>query len=191
MLIEELGPDHETLIQPLQEYRHALEHIVRSRAADLRLVTNDQEEYALDSLSRALGHEYRAFFDIADWSGIRIREKLLSDMGPYSTECISKAFLKYYADIRPEVEKFGRDIARIRGDKDISRDTNLIPQVRQYRDRVYALHGLLESVPCHLPQLEECRKRETRRCLWGVLAFVLGPLIGAVAGFLLKSLLAK
>jgi len=74
----------ETLIQPLQEQRHALEHIVRSRICEMDRGIND--DYVQINLERALGHVYRSFFDVADWVSLNIRGKIQDLMKGYSSE---------------------------------------------------------------------------------------------------------
>ena len=69
LIAEELSDDGMTFLQPLKEHRDAYDHI--SRIFALSLNDNNrsynEEEYILDNIRKAFGHEYRAFFDMADW----------------------------------------------------------------------------------------------------------------------------
>jgi len=107
---EEIGSafEYETFIQPLQEQRHALEHIVRARYSELNPENDEDDKYIEQNLEKALGHEYRCFFDIADWVSITIRDSIIRQLSKYSSDCISFVFPDYYEKIRPLLEKISQ-----------------------------------------------------------------------------------
>ena len=66
---EEISENGDALIQPLKEHRDAYDHIVRIFASTTKKVPEgyDYYSYIKGNLEKAYGHEYRAFFDTADW----------------------------------------------------------------------------------------------------------------------------
>ena len=119
LLAEEL--EHEQFrdfIQPINEHRHSLEHIVRAKANSLGLDPDGTDEnYQRDSLRKALGHEYRAFFDCADWIAIVLREEIDCTLRPYDTSCIKDALPSYYSGLRSRITQISTAIAQTRRKK--------------------------------------------------------------------------
>jgi len=179
ILAEEMDSRFETFLQPLQELKHALEHIIRARASELGLTEGGNPDYVEESLQKALGHEYRAFFDVADWLGVAVlREKALEQMTRYSPDCISRYFREWYDTVRPRLEKANIEIARIRTDKDVARGSDVIPEVEKYHGVIVELAGMMPMISSHIPQLEEGRRHERRgkwkRVIWQVILVILG-----------------
>ena len=124
LLCEELEPhEFRTFIQPYNELRHAYEHAVRCMANQLQLGERQfSEDYQLTNLTKALGHEYRGFFDCAGYRlAILLREAIYDILDPYSASCILAALPNYYSVDRPRIVEISEAIAQIRGDKDIAR----------------------------------------------------------------------
>ena len=70
LIAEELSEEGVAFLQPLKEHRDAYDHISRIFSLSLKDGNNeerDDEAYILDNVRKAFGHEYRAFFDMADW----------------------------------------------------------------------------------------------------------------------------
>jgi hypothetical protein len=95
ILAEETDPQASTFLQPTVELRHALEHIMRSVAAK-RQQGEMQDEVALRHLDKAFGHIARAFFDVADWMTVVLRERLMRLLGKYPPDVIAKSLPEYY-----------------------------------------------------------------------------------------------
>jgi hypothetical protein len=156
---EETDSSFKSFIQPGQELKHAYEHIIRAQAANLK-INNAGEQYAYDNLHKALGHEYRAFFDAADWLSISIRDKIIQSMAPYSNSCINSVFPEYYHDIRPRIERVSKEIAKIRVAKDISRNNDILSEVGKYQNEINTLLDFVEEIPRQIPALEEFKSKE-------------------------------
>ena len=158
--------------------KHALEHIVRARASELGLTEGGNSDYVEESLQKAFGHEYRAFFDAADWLGVALREKALEQMTRYSPDCISRYFREWYDTVRPTLERANIEIAKIRTDKDVARGSDVIPEVEKYNEWIVELAGMMPMISSHIPQLEEGRRHERRskwkRVIWQVILVILG-----------------
>jgi len=128
---EEFDPQFQDFLQPILELRHSLEHIVRAKAAELGIngeVDAGNQDYIPHSLSKAIGHEYRAFFDAADWFSVCIRNRITQALRRYSPANIDAVLPDYYSKLRPRVDQICREIADIRGAKDISKSNDLLDE---------------------------------------------------------------
>lgn len=152
LLGEELSDDFETYLQPVKEFRDAYEHIVRvfAKCTGLSGTSNgvNKDEYVQKNLSKALGHEYRAFFDVADWFSIICRKRIYDIVQGYTYEQICNKYPKY-PEMKNRLYTISEEIATIRDSKDIS--NNIFEEVNHYQ---YALVELLgyyrELVNCEL-----------------------------------------
>lgn len=106
---EEILVEMKFFVAPMIEHRDALEHIMRYMTLKQPVLTQD----ALDELERALGHEIRAYFDIADFVCVTVREYIAMSLKRVSRKKIEKIWSDYSA-IREEVVKVSEDIAEIR-----------------------------------------------------------------------------
>ncbi len=62
LLAEELSEEGELFLQPLKEHRDAYDHVVRVYAVQNHISELDNPDvYMQKNMSKALGHEYRAF----------------------------------------------------------------------------------------------------------------------------------
>ena len=141
LLGEELSDDFETYLQPVKEFRDAYEHIVRAftRYIGLNSDTDNmqKEEYIQKNLNKALGHEYRAFFDVADWFSIICRKQIYDIVKEYTYEQLCEKYPKY-PEMKNRLFIISEEIAIIRDKKDIS--SNIYNEVNHYQ---YALVELL------------------------------------------------
>ena len=148
-------------IQPILEQRSALEHICRAKAAEVGISKRASDrEYIQKQYDKAMGHLYRAFFDVADWLGLTVKEKILDLVTPYDAEVIHDVMPEYYRDIRPRIESLVQEIAHIRSDKDIGQSSSsLIKQVGDYGDRVREIADMYAKLFPKIPALAECQAK--------------------------------
>ena len=182
---EELDLEQYTFIQPIRELRDALEHIIRVLAAEKGLGEDSDNDYINANLQKALGHEYRAFFDVADWVSIEVRQKIRSLVEPFSPECLTAVVPDYYSTYRPEIEETSLSIAAIRNDKDAGNRGRILEQVESYRqklDRMIAIALLLQK---KAPALLEYKQKERRVSLRKAVAEIA---IAVVAGVILLGI---
>lgn len=152
LLGEELSEDFETYLQPVKEFRDAYEHIVRAFTRCVGLgdtqIKVKKEEYIRKNLNKAVGHEYRAFFDVADWFAIVCRKRIYDIVKNYKYEKLCEK-CPNYPEIKKNLYTISEEIATIREKKDIS--SNIIDEVNHYQ---YALVQLLgyyrELVDCEI-----------------------------------------
>lgn len=154
-------------IQPVQEQRHAQEHIMR--AAAVAFGTNFAEKLSEDDvalsiddrvikqLDKALGHEYRAFFDAADWLMIECRERAQEALSKYSHEEIAANVPDYFPSIRPALEKAAALIGQERKNKDIIKTEDIIPAVERYKKVLETTLTLIDKIELGAQALATCR----------------------------------
>jgi hypothetical protein len=192
LLGEELDRDQfRDFIQPINEHRHSLEHIVRAQANSLGLDPDGKkdEQYQCDSLRKALGHEYRAFFDCADWIGIILREDIEETLRPYGASSIHAVLPEYYPDLRPRIQEISESIAQKRGDKNVSKDGQITDDVRGYKailDELRDIHRQITRVQGALEDHQSRTRREGgRKWMLSVLGALVAGGIIALAGVVL------
>ena len=163
-LAEENQIDSQEFLQPILEQRSALDHICRAKAAEMGLFRKVPEaDYAQKQYDKAMGHLYRAFFDVADWLGLTIRHKILDLVIPYDAEVIRDVMPEYYRDVRPRIESLIQEVADIRSDKDIGQSkTVLITQVGEYSKRVRELMGMYSELLPKAPALAERQRKQNK-----------------------------
>jgi len=158
---EEFDPGFLEFVQPVMELRNGFEHIIRAKAAELGMngeADAKGSEYVPQSLDKAIGHEYRAFFDAADWFSVCIRDRIAKTLDQYSHEHIVAVLPDYYTKLRPQIDQTSRDIAAIRGSKDISKDKDLLAEVASYRAAIDRLLGAYEQIEKSIPALVNARQ---------------------------------
>jgi DNA repair exonuclease SbcCD ATPase subunit len=112
---EESDPELKTNLQPLNEFRAALDHIRRLIAKEKNIaqdaLSSDDEE------SKLIGHFRRAFFDVCDMLSINYRNKISEFLKPYGYDTIKTVFPDYYAVTRSRIEEINTLIASYRNEK--------------------------------------------------------------------------
>lgn len=200
LLAEEFDPESKDFIQPAMELRHGLEHVVRAQAALLKINSDagvQSHEYVAHSFDKAIGHEYRAFFDAADWLSVRMRERITDTLAPYSHECIEAVIPDYYRNLRARVDQVCRQIATIRGAKDVARNTDIeakvgrseeaIAEVGKYRTVIAELAEIDEKVQSSISALVDWSRKNRRSVFlgWFLSAVVGGLITGIVTAWVL------
>mgnify|MGYP000892550380 CR=1 FL=1 len=156
---EEADLNQKTFLQPWNELRNALEHIIRAKACAVGLnhLVGDPADYQRANLDKALGHEYRAYFDVCDWLTVVLRQRIRETLAPYTEhpEIIREVIPNYYADIRPALEKLTQQIADVRTRKDIKGD--VLEEVEQYNKIVLELKTFADDLSSKVPSLIELK----------------------------------
>jgi hypothetical protein len=189
---EEFDSEFREFLQPVLELRHAFEHIVRAKAAELGLnkdAETDVVGYVSKSFDKAIGHEYRAFFDAADWFSVCIRERIITELRPFSHECITAVLPEYYPKLRPRIESICQEIAAIRADKDIAKD-KLVEEVKKYRQALDDLLLIHQQIQRSIPALVDWKRKNRmgKVTAWVWCAFVGGIVVAVVAAWILQKL---
>ena len=139
ILAEEFGFSMKAILQPIKEQRDAYEHIVR---AYTKLLDEKQAgiDYAVKNLEKAIGHEYRAFFDSIDYLTIIIREKIYKELKDYKYEDI-RCVYPDYDRVKKELNSLPNEIATFREKKDIG-EYDMLLHAKKYGD---LMKGLLND----------------------------------------------
>ena len=177
LLAEEFDPESKDFIQPAMELRHGLEHIIRAQAAVLGINADagDDDDYVAHSFDKAIGHEYRAFFDAADWLSTALRKRIITTLTPYPSECIKDVIPAYYSNIRARIDEISKQIAEIRGAKDVARNSDIdakvgksetaILEVAKYREIISELVEIDEKIQSSISSLVDWNTKN-RRGVW-------------------------
>ena len=156
LLAEELAIDGNTIIQPLKEHRDAYDHIIRVYST--RLGISDVEgdsEYLTKNMSKALGHEYRAFFDAADWITLVIRERINALLAGKERSKIEACYPNY-SELREMLIKIPDEIVSIRKNKDIGKQANSRHEtVCQYAEVLDKLYKSCKDLALAMEKYEE------------------------------------
>lgn len=194
---EEFDPDFLEFVHPVMELRNGFEHIIRAKSAELGLngeADAKTAEYIPQSFDKAIGHEYRAFFDAADWFSVCIRNRITKTLKWYSHECIAAVLPDYYPKLRPRIDQTCREIAKIRGAKDIAKGKDLLAEVGKYRAAIDELLDIYEQIENSIPALVDWKRKNRRSAVFGwVVSTLIGALVAAVvtAWVLIRFSLAK
>ncbi len=181
---EETEINFKTLIQPFNEIKNAFDHVVRIESVECGIQPN-VDGYLLSNLDRVLCHTYRTFFDTADFLSINIREKITELLKIYDAEVIEKAIPKYYSEYRGEIIDINEKIAKIRENKDIGNNTQLIETVNKYDKKLNSLCDIYRVVKKSLPVLEELKKKLKKKQLFRDIKYIgIGIFIGLAIWFI-------
>lgn len=133
LLAEEMSPDGNVFLQPMKEHRDAYDHIIRVYASKFHADKNiDYQEYEKSNMSKALGHEYRAFFDTADWLTLICREEIGELLNGMSKEEIQKRY-PAYKELKRMLLDLPEEIATQRESKDIGKKKeSILEEIDKY-----------------------------------------------------------
>lgn len=133
---EEYSDELYSFIQPIKEQRDAYEHVIRAQANFYSLDRNDA--YIMKNLSKAMGHEYRAFFDTADFMSIILRSKMVDRLKAYRLEEILSVYPEY-RDMKRDVTEIADQIVQLRMKKDIGNVQDIYDLIIKYKKVIESL----------------------------------------------------
>lgn len=135
LIAEEISEEGVAFLQPMKEHRDAYDHLMRIFSLPIKDAEKkiDVEEYVMDNVKKAFGHEYRAFFDMADWFTYICRKYIREEL---SYNSVRKKYEDEYKDFN-EVKDFINDVpfqvAKYREEKDVSNDDPRMSEVLEYK----------------------------------------------------------
>ena len=159
LFAEELDPQHDFFWPPLVQQRDTLDHIVRAQNALLTIEEKSPEEkteaskYIDKQMDKALGHIYRAFFDVADWFSIIIRERIEAIVSQYSRSTILQELPDFAEIVDIPVENICETIAGLRATKDIGTPTDT--NIESYVATVNQLSEILKTVRSYQTKFDQ------------------------------------
>lgn len=146
---EEVSEDGVALIQPLKEHRDAYDHVIRVFASTAKKIPHDYDfyNYVKGNLEKAYGHEYRAFFDTADWLSYNLRRSLRERINRLSYQEREDMVPDYVETIKL-LNQYPFKISELRKDKDIVNTPDLDNMVEEYKKILDKLIELYVQIEC-------------------------------------------
>lgn len=157
---EETDPELKTNLQPLNEFRAALDHLMRVVAIEKFPEFKDKDAKA--ESNRLQSHLRRAFFDICDMLSMNYRNKIIDAMRVYAPDTIQMALPRYYAEIKPDIEQMSQRIATLRTESRFSKHSDE-PEVDVYYDIVCKLRDYYVEINKALPSFNEIHNKHKAR----------------------------
>lgn len=154
LIAEELSEEGVTFLQPLKEHRDAYDHLMRVFYLPTRLETSetvsnfDSTAYIRKNVEKAVGHEYRAFFDMADWLTFICRRKIREEL---SFQRVRQAYASRYGtenyqSVKELVNTVYLTIAQYRTEKDIGKAGPPLQDVLSYQKTIDQLLDIYKKV---------------------------------------------
>lgn len=147
LISEEISEEGVTFLQPLKEHRDAYDHLVRVFALPIKEVEKlDIEKYILDNVKKAFGHEYRAFFDTADWFTYICRKYIREELA-YGAK--KRKYEETYSDfqsVKDFINEVPLRIAKYREEKDVSNQAPILREVMDYKNTMDRLLEIYKKV---------------------------------------------
>lgn len=194
---EETDPELKTNLQPLNEFRALLDHIMRLVAMELNVKNLSEPERTSqfqEECRKANSHICRAFYDICDMASINYRNKICGLLEPYSSDAIMSALPEYYSRQRPRIDEISQTIAGLRNGKGREDgEQSEEDRFEEYNAQLDELREIYQDIHSKMTSVEDCQsrivKREIRDRRWNVISALIIGLIGAAFGVVLTMLL--
>ncbi len=185
-LCEETDPELKTNLQPLNEFRAALDHMMR--IAGIEKTQEYKEKSAVEEATKLKSHLRRALFDICDMLAINYRTKIIDTLQDYSVEEINHAIPTYYSEIRPRIEKISENIPELRTEKRFNSIEEEETAVNDYPMVIKELQGFNKTVLNSIPSLIEIRQKnelalkvaECKDLVWQKVVPIASIVVGAI-----------
>lgn len=180
---EETDPELKTNLQPLNEFRAALDHLMRINTID-HLGISIPNVNIDDEAEKLLSHFKRAFYDICDMLSINYRNKIIDILEKYDTETITRAIPDYYSSIRPDIERISLNISRLRREKGFA-ETEPEERMKKYNEIVNKLKNYYEKILNSTASLEELYKDKIKRNTSRKITQIIIPIVSIIAGIII------
>lgn len=183
---EETDPELKTNLQPLNEFRAALDHVMKMMHAFY--ILND-EQLALSQAEKLDSHLNRCFYDICDMLSINYRNKIIDILEIFDAETISTVIPDYYSKYKPNIDSITQRIASYRNKKGTNNSDNR-ERFSEYKEDVFELKRIYLIVSQSQNNLVEVQhKRKKKENKSNRKNLILGGLIGAAASAIVSIVL--
>ena len=173
---EETDPELLTNLQPLNEFRAALDHIMKMN--DAFYVKNDEAKWQ-EQYDKLNSHLDRAFFDICDLTSINYRNKILDVLEKYDIDAIRTALPQYYSEWKVQIEDISLRVSKYRNQKGMV-GTNTLDLFQQYANDVITLRNIYKNVLHNQSTLEELTNKNKLTNRKAAIITAIGIIIGIV-----------
>ncbi len=177
-LCEEIDPDFCTNLQPLNEFRAALDHLMRIMA--IQNLTEYADKSAVDESKKLRSHLRRALFDISDMLSMHYRNKIVDMLKKYSVDEIQQVMPTYYSTIKPRFEQIYVEIAALRTERRFNTFKSE-DAIDEYPKVIEELMGYHDAIVVALPSLNEIKRKNRLKNL--LLTWII-PISGVAIGIL-------
>ena len=156
LIAEELSEEGVAFLQPLKEHRDAYDHLMRVFYLPTRFSSSDSDisggfnckDYITKNVEKAVGHEYRAFFETADWLTFICRRAIRKEL---SMRSVRQAYIDNYGDkkfqlVRDKINNVPFEIAKYRTEKDIGKGSSPLTDVQSYKNTIDMLLEIYQQV---------------------------------------------
>lgn len=172
ILAENLDPDQQVYLAPLNELRNAFDHLMRS------LQENEDPE---KQFNEAKEHIYRAGYDAYELLNINLAEGIVTSIEKFDTDIISVVFPSYYQDIKPALIEIQVELADTRAHKRTDPDSG-IKTFTPYKEKVLTLSDHLKRCQRHIPSLVKEKKRRNKKKFSATVLGIVITILTLVAG---------
>ena len=151
LISEELCNEGVAFLQPLKEHRDAQDHLMRIFGlSNPKISTKNaqisDENYIIDNVKKAFGHEYRAFFDTADWFTYICRRYIREELSFPSKRKKYEESFKDFTELKTFINDLPLLIAQYREKKDVSNCSTVLNEVAKYEDTMIQLLKYYKNV---------------------------------------------
>lgn len=185
VLCEEVDYQLNTNVQPLNEFRAALDHIFRILIADSEYEI-EQKPNIESEANKLLGHLNRAYFDICESLCANFRLKISEAMRKYSDEDIRQVIPEYYQTIKPYIDSCETRIARIRLDRGIEygeRQEALFEEFKEIVDNLKDYYLKIIGSSNEIGAIRDLKKCKRKRVAFNIASLSIG-IVGIIVGLL-------
>lgn len=181
ILCEELDPELKTNIQPLNEFRAALDHVMKMMAD---LYENDDDVAFYEQYTKLCSHLNRSFFDICDILSIHYRNNIVKMLRRYSAETIEQVLPEYYSNWDAKINEISLNIANYRNKKGNSSEDEM-DLFEKYDNDIKFLNEIYKEIISKKPTLERhSRKKRASAFLKETLIIVVSAIFGGIITYL-------
>lgn len=149
LISEEISEEGITFLQPLKEHRDAYDHLIRVFSLpikDQETKNVNVEKYVLDNVKKAFGHEYRAFFDTADWFTYICRKYIREELSFSAKKKKYEGTYDDFQNVKEFINKVPFMIAKYREKKDVSDQGSILDEVLDYKNTMDELLCIYKRV---------------------------------------------
>ena len=158
-LCEETDPELKTNLQPLNEFRAALDHMMR--IAGIEKTDEYKDKSILEEVTKLRSHLRRALFDICDMLAINYRTKIIDTLQEYIVAEIKQAIPTYYSEIRTRIESISEEIPELRTEKRYNSIEEEETAVEDYPEVIKELQGYYKTINNAVPSLIEIKEKNS------------------------------
>lgn len=158
---EETDPELKTNLQPLNEFRAALDHIMKMWCAQCK----EDHKDVLDQFRKLNSHLDRSFYDICDMLSINYRNKIIDILELYEVDTIRTALPTYYSEMKPSIDEISSRIVNYRNKKGTtsSASEETLEAFSEYKQDVLSLKQMFQAIVAAQKEMGEIQEKEAKR----------------------------